>query len=88
MGHEDDGLRFMVDRVLDGWESTDNTLVVGNFLLRIKRDVEVNLCCGVNNYSSSTKIGRSVGLTLMRTRLPLSSTSVMASLLERDMVCS
>ena len=88
MGHEGDGLGSMVDRVLDGWKSTDNTLVVGNFLLRIKGDVEVYLCCGVKSILPVQSRQVSVVLTLMRTRLSLSSTSVMASLLERDILYS
>ena len=33
----------MLDSILDGGESTDNTLVVGDILVLVKRDVEVNL---------------------------------------------
>lgn len=43
VGHEDDGLGAMVDSVLDGGESTDDTLVVGDVLVTVEGDVEVNL---------------------------------------------
>lgn len=43
VGHEDDGLGAVVDGILDGGESTDNTLGVGDVLVLIQRDVEVDL---------------------------------------------
>ena len=43
MGHQDNGLGAVVDGILDGGEGTDNTLVVGDVLVLVKRDVEVNL---------------------------------------------
>lgn len=33
----------MIKSVLDGWDSTNDTLVVGNLSVGIKRDVEVDL---------------------------------------------
>lgn len=41
--HEDDGLGTIINGILDGWNSTGNTLVVGDVLVGIKRDVEVDL---------------------------------------------
>lgn len=43
MGHEDDGLGAIVEGVLDGGEGTDNSLVVGDVLVGVERDVEVDL---------------------------------------------
>jgi hypothetical protein len=43
VGHEDDGLGAMLEGVLDGGESTDNSLVVGDVLVGVERDVEVDL---------------------------------------------
>lgn len=44
VGHQNDGLSSVLDGMLDGGQSTDNTLVVGDVLVRIERDVEVDLC--------------------------------------------
>jgi len=41
--HEDDGLGAIVEGVLDGGEGTDNSLVVGDVLVGVERDVEVDL---------------------------------------------
>jgi hypothetical protein len=43
MGHEDNGLRAMVNGVLNCWDSSGNTLGIGNFLIRIERDVKIDL---------------------------------------------
>jgi hypothetical protein len=43
VGHQDDGLGAIVDGVLDGGDGTDNTLGVGDVLVGVKRDVEVDL---------------------------------------------
>jgi len=43
MGHEDHGLGAMVDGVLDGWDGTDDTLGVGDLLVGVEGDVEVDL---------------------------------------------
>ena len=43
VGHEDDGLGAIVEGVLDGGEGTDNSLVVGDVLVGVERDVEVDL---------------------------------------------
>ena len=42
MGHEDNGLCALFDGIFDGWEGTDNALVVGD-LIAVKWDVEVDL---------------------------------------------
>lgn len=43
VGHEDNGLSTVVDSILDGGQSTDDTLGVGNVLVLIEGDIEVNL---------------------------------------------
>jgi len=43
VGHEDNGLGAIVDGVLDGRDGTGNTLVVGDVLVGVERDVEVDL---------------------------------------------
>jgi hypothetical protein len=48
MGHKDDGFGSIFDGVLDGRGGTDNTLVIGDFLIGIERDIEVNLQLGVS----------------------------------------
>jgi len=85
MGHEDDGLGAILDGVLDGGEGTDDTLVVGDFLVGVEGDVEVDLASIVSN-DPSLRILSGEKHTRMRTRLSLRSTSVMATLLLRDMM--
>jgi hypothetical protein len=46
VGHQDDGLSAVANGILDGGQSTDNALVVGDVLVRIERDVEVDLWRG------------------------------------------
>ena len=75
----------MIDRVLDGRDSAENALIVCDFLLRVKWDVEVDLQ-GHVSFLLQHNLERYSELTLIRTRLSLRSTSVMASLLERDML--
>lgn len=43
VGHQDDGLGAIVDGILDGRQSADNALWVGDVLVLIERDVEVDL---------------------------------------------
>ena len=43
VGHQDDGLGAVVNGILDGGQSTDNALVVGDVLVRVEGDVEVDL---------------------------------------------
>jgi hypothetical protein len=43
VGHENDGLGALFNGILNGGKSTNNTLVVGDLLVGVKRDVEVNL---------------------------------------------
>ena len=43
VGHEDDRLGTILDGVLDGGQGTDNTLVVGDLLLVVEGNVEVDL---------------------------------------------
>jgi hypothetical protein len=46
VGHQDHGLSAVVDGILDSGQGTDNALVVGDVLVRIEGDVEVNLSRG------------------------------------------
>lgn len=43
VGHEDDGLGSMIDRILDGGQGADDTLIVGDLLVAVEGNVEVNL---------------------------------------------
>jgi hypothetical protein len=43
VGHEDNSLGAIVDGVLDGRDGTSDTLVVGNVLVAVEGDVEVDL---------------------------------------------
>lgn len=43
VGHEDDGLGAVLEGILDGGEGTDDALVVGDVLVGVERDVEVDL---------------------------------------------
>jgi hypothetical protein len=73
----------MINGVFDGWDSTDYTLVVCDFLVSIEWDVEVNLAM-VNQKILSRE--HKAELTRMSTRLSLRSTSWMESLLDRDIL--
>lgn len=91
VGHEDDSLGIVLDGVLDGGESTDDTLVVGDLLVGVKRDVEVDLERYVRrlmhaSYEGRGWRGKDKKHTLIKTRLSARSTSVMANLLESDIV--
>ena len=46
VGHEDNGLGAIVDGILDGGDGTDDALGVGDLLLGVKGDVEVDLESG------------------------------------------
>jgi hypothetical protein len=43
MGHEHHGLGAIVDGVLDGGDGADNALGVGDILVAVEGDVEVDL---------------------------------------------
>jgi len=43
VGHQDDGLGAVVERILDSWDSAGDALGVGNMLVGVERDVEVDL---------------------------------------------
>jgi hypothetical protein len=43
VGHEDDGLGTIVNSIFDRWDGSGDTLVVGDVLVGIKRDVEIDL---------------------------------------------
>ena len=77
----------MLGGILDGREGADDALVVGYVLVRVERDVEVDLVSNTLSLETYTAMRRFHSeLTRMRTRLPFRSTSVIASLLERDIV--
>lgn len=89
VGHEDDRLGAVVDRILDGWDGTSDTLGVGDVLVGVERDVEVDLIAESGSvsvhFSHLLRHCDGAGqLTLMRTLLSLTDTSVSESLLERD----
>lgn len=43
VGHEDDRFGPIVNGIFDRWQSSDDTLVVCDFLVRVEGDVEVDL---------------------------------------------
>jgi hypothetical protein len=43
MRHEDHGLGAIVNGMLDGGQGADNALVVGNFLVLVEGNIEVDL---------------------------------------------
>ncbi len=59
MRHQYDGLRAVVDGMLDGGYGTGDTLGVGNVLLVVKGDVKVDL--GPRDKLASGDVSRSVG---------------------------
>jgi hypothetical protein len=89
VGHEDNAFCAVVDGVFDGGDGADDALVVSDFLVGVEGDVEVDLVVMVSIYSrddcSDESYLRKLR-TLIRTRLSLRSTSVIASLLERDIL--
>lgn len=88
MGHEDNSLGSVVNGIFDCWDGSGDALVVGDLLIRIEGDVEVDLFVGAYVSASSVAACSYPGdqLTLIKTLLSLSSTSVIDSLLERDIV--
>jgi hypothetical protein len=88
VGHQDDGFGAILDSVLDGGEGAGDTLVVGNLGvgLLVEGNVEVDLKSLLSVLCTYRVEVFGYRHTRMRTRLPLRSTSVMESLLERDMI--
>ena len=43
MGHEDDSFGSVIDSIFDGGDSSGNTLVVCNVLVRVEGYVEIDL---------------------------------------------
>lgn len=43
MRHQDDSLGAIVEGILDGGQGTDDALVVGDLLVGVERDIEVDL---------------------------------------------
>lgn len=89
MGHENNSFGAMLAGILDGGKGADDTLVIGDFLVAVQRDIEVHLDIGRlavgsgHKYKLCSTTGRWLH-TRIRTRLPLRSTSVIASLSESD----
>lgn len=54
MRHEDDGLGAVLDGILDGGQRADDALVVGDVLVAVERDVEVDL--EIHQYQLPRKI--------------------------------
>ena len=48
MGHEDDSFGAVVDCIFNGGQSTDNSLVVGDFLFGVEGHIEIDLCGSVS----------------------------------------
>lgn len=57
MRHEDDSFRTIINGVFNRGESADDALVVGDFLVGVEGDVEVNLLselvCGANHWQET-----------------------------------
>lgn len=101
MGHQGDSFSFMVDAVLDGWQCSDDTLIVGDLVRGspLLWNLFESIDCfdvrygGMVSTLKSTlrgyqRLGPEAMLYLIRTFLPLiwSAMSVIASLLERDIL--
>jgi hypothetical protein len=86
MAHEHNGFGAVVARIVDGGESADNALVVGDLLVSVEGDVEVNLERGLLDSEAVIDLEWNDKRTRISTRLPFRSTSAMESLLERDML--
>jgi len=88
VGHEDDGFGAILDRIFDRGQGADDALVVGDLGvgLLVEGNVEVDLV--VHQYPGHESLKGRCGLahTRINTLLPLRSTSVIGSLLERDIV--
>ena len=82
VGHEDDGFSALVNGIFDSGQGSDDPLVVGDVLFGVEGDVKVDLSIHV---SIHMQLQSRRNHTRMRTRLSLRSTSVMDSLLDRDM---
>ena len=52
VGHEDDGFGSMIDSILDGRQSSNDSLVVRDFLVGIQRNVKVDLVTNLVKYVS------------------------------------
>jgi hypothetical protein len=79
----------MFNRIFDCWDGSGDTLRIRDLLIRVERDVEIDLGISMDcEYCGLRYLLRSWRgwLTLIRTLLSLRSTSVMESLFERDMI--
>lgn len=84
----------MFPRIFDCGESADDTLIICDFQILVERDVEVDLfdilvsLFSQQPHAQCSSIERiwDRSLTRMSTRLPLRSTSVIATLEDSDML--
>jgi hypothetical protein len=86
VGHQNHGFGSMINGIFDCWDSSGNALSVCNLLIGIEGDVEIDLSHSWLILAFWLILGTMEGLTLINTRLPLRSTSVIESLFERDMI--
>jgi hypothetical protein len=91
MRHQDNSFGAVVNGIFDGWYCSRNTLVVGDVLIGVERYVEINLTVPENGLVGGFRLEEWLGkfdsgLTRIKTRLSFKSTSVIESLLERDIV--
>lgn len=74
----------MLDCIFDGRKGTDYSLIVRDLLVGVEGDIEVDL--GQVSTGRTEKEYSMENRTRIKTRLSLRSTSVMASLFDKDMV--
>lgn len=89
MGHEDHSFGTVVDSIFDGWDRAGDTLRVGDFLVAVEWDVEIDLdyvSTGIFSLRLGFYTASRVVHTRMRTLLPFRSTSWMESLFDKDML--
>lgn len=72
--------------VLDGWKGAHDSLVVCDLIVRVQGDIEVDLSVLAEASGILFSLGVIQAHTLIKTLLPFRSTSVMASLLDKDMM--
>jgi hypothetical protein len=80
----------MVNGIFNRWNGASDTLGVGDLLVGVKWYIEVDLQSPNCQFNATQSISGTnwAELTRIKTRLPFRSTSVMESLLERDILGS
>jgi hypothetical protein len=61
VGHEDHSLGAVLDSILDGGEGTDDTLGVGDILVLVEGNIEVDLCQLATIHCEYNSIGSLLG---------------------------